>query len=147
MTDARSFAAPLRVVWLAVCAGGAVAMGTMGAMAVVSDRAPLPEHAEGAFYVVALLSMAALAIAFALVRRMEGRLGRAESDAQAERAVLSYGAAALAAATVPALAGALAALLTGDLLALAFGAPLFAFAWLIWPSDGRVAYWLGLRHR
>ena len=140
-----SIARPLRVVWLAVCAGGALAMGVMGGIATAAGRAPMPEHAEGAFYAVALVSVASLAGALALVRAMEGRLARAGSDAEAQRALMGYGVAALAAAEVPAVAGALAAVLTGDLLALAFGVPLFAFAWLTWPSDGRVGYWLSLR--
>ena len=147
MTDTPAIARPLRIVWLAVCAGGALAMGIMGALAAVASRPAMPEHAEGAFYTVALVSVVALAAALALVRRMESRLERAGSDAEAQRTLMGYGVAALAAAEVPALAGALAAFLTGDLLALAFGVPLFAFAWLTWPSDGRVGYWLSLRHR
>ena len=122
-------------------------MGVLGALAAAASAPPMPERAEGAFYAVALVSVVALAGAFALVQRMERRLARAGSDAEAERAVMGYGVAALAAAEVPALGGALAAFLTGDLLALAFGVPLFAFAWLTWPSDGRVGYWLALRDR
>ena len=139
-------ARPLRIVWLAVCAGGALAMGVLGALAAVSSRAPMPEHAEGAFYSVALVSVVALAGALALVRQMETRLARAGSDAEAQRTLVGFGVAALAAAEVPAVAGALAAFLTGEMLALAFGVPLFAFAWLTWPSDSRVGYWLALRH-
>ena len=146
MTDPSPLARSLRVVWLAVCAGAGVALGVMGALAVGARRPPMPEHAQAAFYTVAGLSVISLAGAFWLARRMEERLLRAGSDAHAERVVRGYGVAALAAAEVPVLAGALAALLTGDLLALAFGAPLFAFAWLTWPSDGRVGYWLSLRH-
>ncbi len=145
LTDPSPLARSLRVVWLAVCAGAALALGVMGALAASAGRPAMPQHAQAAFYTVAVLSMASLAGAFWLARRMEARLLRAGSDAEAERVVRSYGVAALAAAEVPVLAGALAALLTGDLLALAFGAPLFAFAWLTWPSDGRVGYWLDLR--
>ena len=145
MPDSPPVAAPLRVVWLTVCAGAALAMGVLGALAVRASRAPAHEYAEGAFYTVALLSVIALGGALALVRQMERRLARAESDRQAERTVLGFGAAALAAAGVPSVASALAAFVTGDLLVLALGAPLFAFAWLTWPSDGRVAYWLALR--
>ena len=146
MTDAARIAQPLRIVWLAVCAGAALAMGVMGWLALEAETHALAEHAEGAFYTVALLSLVGTAGAFALARRMEARLLQAGSEAEAEGAIRTHGVAALAAAEVPALAGAVAALLTGDLLALAFGVPLFAFAALLWPSDGRVATWLSLRH-
>lgn len=119
----------------------------MGWLAMETESPALATHSDTAFYVVALLGVGALAAAFALVRRMENRLLAAGSDAEAEAAVRSYGVAALAVAEVPALAGAVAALLTGSLLPLAFGVPLFAFAALVWPSDDRVAGWLGLRHR
>ena len=144
--DARDVAVPLRVVLVAVLSGAAAAMGTMAAMAALrSTAAPLAGRAEGAFYVVALLGVVCTAGAFALVQRMERRLVEAGSRAEAERALRLHLGAALAAAEVPALAGAVAAFLTGDPLALAFGVPLFAFAVLLWPSDGRVAGWLGAR--
>lgn len=146
MSDVSTFARPLRLVWLAVCAGAGLALVVLGGLA-VTRPAPMAEHAEAAFYTVALLSAVGTAAAFALAQRMETRLIEAGSDAEAERAVRSFGVAALAAAEVPALAGGLAAFLTGDLMPLAFGVPLFAFAWLTWPSDGRVAYWLNLHRR
>ena len=147
MPDVSSPAPPLRIVWLAVCAGAALALGVMGWVAIQAETHALAEHAEGAFYTVALLGVAGTAGAFALVRRMEGKLLEAGSDAEAETTIRTHGVAALAAAEVPALAGAVVALLTGDLLALAFGVPLFAFAALLWPSDDRVAGWLALRQR
>ena len=147
MPEIATVARPLRVVWAAVCAGAALAVGVMGGLAVRAERHPLGDHAEGAFYAVALVGVAATAGAFALVHRMERRLVHAGSDAEAEALIRSYGVAALAAAEVPALAGATAAVLTGDLLPLAFGAPLAAFAALVWPSDARVAGWLAMRER
>lgn len=147
MPDVPRIAQPLRIVWAAVCGGAALALGVMGWLAVRTEGPALPEHADLAFYAVALLGVVALAGAFWLVQRMEVRLLAAGSDAEAEAALRSFGAAALAAAEVPALAGAVASLLTGDLLPLAFGAPLFAFAALLWPSDDRVGRWLSLRHR
>ncbi|MGB3541437.1 hypothetical protein, partial [Rubrivirga sp.] len=63
----------------------------------------------------------------------------------AQGALRMFGVAALAAAEVPTLASAIAAFLTGDLLTLAFALPLFAFAWLTWPSDDRVMQWLAMR--
>lgn len=147
MTDAPRIAQPLRIVWGALCAGAALAVAGAGWLAVQAEASPLAERAEGAFYVVALLGVAGLAAAFFLVHRMEERLVRATSEAEAERTVALYGVAALAAAEVPALAAATAAVLTGDLLVLAFGAPLFAFAALTWPGDDRVARWLGPAQR
>ncbi len=146
-TDISAFARPLRIVWAAVCAGGALVMGTLGMLAASAESAPLAEVAQGAFFGVALASMAATAGAFALVRTMETRLERAGSDAEAEGVARTFGVASLAVAEVPAILGAVAAFLTGDLLALAFGLTLFAFAWLTWPSDDRVAGWLAMRHR
>ncbi len=147
MPDVARFAQPLRIVWLAVCAGAALALGVMGWLSIQTDTHALAEHAEVAFYAVALLGVGGTAGAFALIRRMEGKLLQAGSDAEAEATLRTHSVAALAAAEVPALAGATVALLTGDLLALAFGVPLFAFAALLWPSDDRVAGWLTLRHR
>ncbi len=147
MSDPARLAQPLRIVWGAVCTGAALALGVMGWLAVQADAHALAEHAEGAFYAVAFLGLAGTAGAFALVQRMERKLATAGSDAEAEATIRTHGVAALAVAEVPALAGAVAALLTGDLLALAFGVPLFAFAALLWPSDDRVAGWLALRRR
>ena len=147
MSDVPAFARTLRIVWAAVCAGAAFALVVMGGLAARSTDPALADWADGAFYTVALLGAVALAAAFALVRQMETRLLEAGTDAEAEAAVRSYGIAALATAEVPALAGACAAVLTGDLLPLAFGVPLFAFAALLWPSDDRVGGWLRLRHR
>ena len=143
---AAEAALPLRIVWLAVLGGAASALGVMAWLAAIRETpAPLAERAEGAFYVVALIGVVGTAAAFVLVHRMERRLQTAGSDAEAERTVRWHGVAALAAAEVPALAGAIAVFLTGDFLALAFAVPLFAFAALLWPSDDRVAQWLGAR--
>jgi len=145
-STAAEIAFPLRIVWLAVLGGAVAALAVMTWLSAVRTvPAPLAERAEGAFYVVALIGVVGTAAAFALVHRMEGRLRQAGSAAEAERAVRWHGVAALAAAEVPALAAAVAVFLTGDLLALAFAAPLFAFAALLWPSDDRVAGWLAAR--
>lgn len=146
MPDAPTIARPLRVVWGAVCASAALVLVVVGGFG-ASRAAPMPEAAEVAFYTAALLSVVATAGAFALQRAMETRLLRAGSEAEAEAALRTYGVASLAAAEVPALVAAVAAFLTGDAFVLALGATVFAFAWLTWPSDGRVGYWLSLRHR
>ena len=122
-------------------------LAVFGGLVVSGSGGSLGEHGEAAFYTVALVGLVGLIGAFALLRRMEGRLLQAGSDAEAESVVQSYGVAALAAVEGVAVAGGVAAFLSGDLLPLAFGAPLFAFAWLTWPSDARVAHWLALRQR
>ena len=147
MPDAAPFARTLQTLWLGICGGALAVMVVMGWLAATSGPAPFADSRDLAFYGVALVAVAATAGAFALVRAMEGRLLQAGSEAEAQQAVRSFGVAALATAELPALLGAVGAFLTGDLLTLAFGATLFAFGWITWPSDGRVGYWLSLRHR
>lgn len=142
-----SAARTLRFLWAAICAGGALVLVVFGGLVVAGHGGSLGEHAEAAFYATALVGMAGLVGAFALLRLMERRLLDAGSDAEAEGLVQSFGVAALAAVEGVAVASGVAAFLTGDLLPLAFGAPLFAFTWLTWPSDARVAHWLALRQR
>ena len=144
MDSVTSFARLLRILWGAICAGGAVVLAVMGGLARTAGTI-LPEHAESAFYLTALVSMAGLGAALWLIRSMEGRLIQAGSDAEAQAIVRSNGIAALGIVDATAIVAAVAAFLTGDLLVLAFGAPLFAFAWLTWPSDARVARWLAMR--
>ena len=145
MSDVAPFARLLRIVWLAVCAGGVLILVVMGGLAATTIEPTLSDARDGVFYGVALLAMAATAGAFALIRTMENRLFQAGSEAEAQQTVRSFGIAALAMAELPAILGAVGALLTGELLTLAFGATLLAFAWLTWPSDDRVAAWLALR--
>ena len=145
MSDVASFARLLRTIWLAVCGGAVAILAVMGGLAVTSGEPPLADARDGVFYGVALLAVGMTAGAFALFRSMEGRLLRAGSEAEARQTVQSLGVAALATAEVPAILGAVGAFLTGELLTLAFGLTLFAFAWLTWPSDDRVRQWLSLR--
>ena len=145
MPDVSTMARPLRLIWAAVCVGGGMMMVVLGGLA-ASQPPALPEHAETFFYSLALLSAVGLAVAFWTIRRMEERLAVAGSDAEAQALVRTSGIVALAAAEVPTLAAAVATFLTGDVLTLALGVPLFLFAALTWPSDGRVGYWLSLRH-
>ena len=145
MPDVSTIARPLRLIWLAVC-GGAVALTVALAGLAATQPPPMPERAQAFFYGLALLSAVALAGAFWVMSRLEERLPHAGSDAEAERLLRTSGVAALAAAEVPTLGAAVATFLTGDLLTLALGVPLFLFAALTWPSDGRVGYWLALRH-
>lgn len=135
-------ARPLPLVWGAIGAGG-----TIGAIALASAApAPpaMPEHADAAFYAVALLSAVATAASLAVMRRLEARLPAAP-DAQA--AVQSHGILALALAEVPALASGVAAFLTGNVLVLAFVVPFLAVVALTWPTADRVAHWMALAGR
>ena len=144
MPDVSTIARSLRRVWLAVCGGALALMAALAGLA-VAQPPPMPEYAEAFFYGLALLSAVALAGAFWMISQMEERLPRTGSDAEAERFIRTSGVVALAAANVPTLGAALATVLTGDILTLALGVPLFLFAALTWPSDGRVGYWLALR--
>ena len=144
MDDVTPFARTLRILWAAICVGGAVVLVVMGGLATTAGTA-LPELAQEAFYLVALASLGGLGAALFLVRTMEGRLIQAGSDAEAQAIIRSMGVSALALVDATAVAAGVAAFLTGDLLVLAFGFPLFAFAWMTWPSDGRVARWLAMR--
>jgi hypothetical protein len=147
MPDAAPSASTLRILWLGICGGALALMAVMGWLATTSGDAPLAESRDLVFYGVALVAVAATAGAFALFRAMEGRLLQAGSDAEAAGLIRSFGIPALATAELPAILGAVGAFLTGELLTLAFGATLFAFAWLTWPSDDRLGYWLSLRQR
>ena len=147
MPDATSFAPTLRILWLGICGGALAIMAVMGWLAATSGPAPLAGSRDLVFYGVAFVAVAATVGAFALFRAMEGRLLQAGSDAEAASLIRSFGIPALATAELPAILGAVGAFLTGELLTLAFGATLFAFAWLTWPSDDRVGYWLSLRQR
>ncbi|GAB5535431.1 MAG: hypothetical protein Rubg2KO_16800 [Rubricoccaceae bacterium] len=142
MNDVTPFAQRLRILWLSICAGGALILVIMGWMAASGQGGTLADSAETVFYLIALLSIGALGMALFLIRTMETRLHQAASEAEGKGTIQSLGLAALAAVDASAVGSAVAAFLTGDLLILAFGAPLFAFAALTWPSDGRVTRWL-----
>ena len=147
MNDVTPFAQRLRILWLAVCAGGTLILVIMGGLAASGEVEPtLADNAEGVFYAVAFLSIGALGMALFLIRTMESRLLQATSVAEAKQTVQTLGLAALATVDATAVGAAVAAFLTGDLLVLAFGVPLFSFAALTWPSDARVMHWLSLHH-
>jgi len=145
MNDVTPFAQRLRILWLSVCSGGALILAIMGWMAASGQGGTLADSAETVFYLVAFLSIGALGMALFLIRTMETRLLQATSEAQSKQTVQSLGLAALASVDATAVGSAVAAFLTGDLLVLAFGVPLFAFAALTWPSDARVTRWLEMR--
>ena len=144
---AASLARALRVQWGGVTLGGAAVLAVFGGLVASGAGGALAEHAEVAFYLAAAVSMAGLAAAFAFVRTLETKLRGAGSDAEAGAVVRTNGILALALVNATAVVAGVAAFLTGDPMPLAFGLPLFAFAGLTWPSDGRVAHWLALRER
>lgn len=136
-------ARPLPLLWGAVGAGGVLA--AVGLTAAAPTPPAMAEHADAAFYAVALLSAVGTVAALAVVRRMEGRLPLAPDAAARQAAVQTHGVAALALAEVPALASGVAVFLTGNVLALAFLVPFLAVVALTWPTRARVERWLAGR--
>ena len=55
MSDVTSLARTLRILWLAICASGGLAMAVFGYLPTTSEPT-MPEAAEVGFYGVALLS-------------------------------------------------------------------------------------------
>ena len=112
MSDASSLARTLRILWLAICASGGLAMAVFGYLATTSEPT-MPEAAEVGFYGVALLSMVATGIAFILIRAMERRLLQTETESEAGGIIRTFGIGALGTAEMPAIASGVAAFLTG----------------------------------
>ena len=97
-------------------------MVVTGALVATSTVEPtFADQAQSAFYLVALLSIGGLGLGLFLIRTMEGRLIQAESDAEAQGFIQGLGIPALAAVDATAVLAGVGALLTGDLLVLAFG--------------------------
>ena len=146
MTDTAAAARPLRALWGALTAGGLTALVALTALGIVQSP-PAPSLADTAFYVCAVYGVVALGVAFALLRRMQDRASEAPSDAAAIATIRGHGAAALAAVESSAVLAGAVVFLTGNVLAVAFGIPLVAFAAITWPTEERVAGWLALRRR
>ena len=144
--DAAALSRQLRTLWSAVLAGGALVLAVMGGLA-VSGEPSVPELAQPAFFGVAVLSLGGLIAALALMRTLEdpgsgpGQAAEPHTPVQVQQRALL----AIAALDATVVIAGVAALLTGDVLALAFGAPLFGFAAVFWPTEARVARWLGDR--
>jgi hypothetical protein len=147
MNAADPFAQQLRVLWAAIAGGAALLLAVMSALVATGQGATMPDWAEAAFYLVALGSVLGLSAAFVVLRRMEATLFTVGSDDAARNTIRLHGILALALAEAPTLAAGVAAFVTGELLILALGLPLFGLVWLTWPSDGRVAAWMDLRNR
>ncbi len=145
MTDPSVVSRPLQALWGAVTAGGVTALIALTVLSLSQPAAPAAAQADNAFYACAVYGVVALALAFWLLRRMETRIASAPSDAAALAVARGHGVAALAAVESSAVMAGMVVFLTGNLLALAFGVPLVAFAALTWPSASRVAGWLALR--
>lgn len=145
MTDLVAASRPLQALWGAVTAGGVTALTVLTALSLSQPTAPATGQADNAFYACAVYGIVALALAFWLLRRMETRVAAAPSDAAALAVARGHAVAALAAVESSAVLAGLVVFLTGNLLALAFGVPLIAFAALTWPSAARVGGWLALR--
>ncbi len=122
-----------------------MALAVLSVLGATQAEHALAGRADAAFYACALYSVAALAVAFWLVGRMERQAAAAPSEGAALAVVRTHGVAAMAAVESSAVLAGLAVFLTGNVMAVAFGVPLLAFAWLTWPTDARVAGWLGRR--
>ena len=146
MTDPVAAARPLRALWGALTAGGLTALAALTALGIVQSP-PSPNLADQAFYVCAIYGVVALGAAFALLRRMQTRVANTPSDAAAVATIRGHGVAALAAVESSAVLAGAVVFLTGNVLAVAFGIPLVAFAAITWPTEERVAGWLALRRR
>lgn len=136
----------LVVLWLAVSMGVVLLVGVM-AYLVSAGVGDTVEGGDLFFYLNAGLSVAAIAGAFAAQRGLEARLPA--TGTYAEAAALIRGRVLLSAALIEgsALFAAVAFLVTGEWINLAFVVPFFAFMLLFFPSEGRYAYWLALRER
>ena len=145
MPDVTPAARRLRTLWGAITAGGLGALVALSVLGAMQAEHPLASRADAAFYVCALYSVAALGVAFWLVGRMERRAAEAPSESAALGVVRTTGVAAMAAVESSAILAGAAVFLTGNVMAAAYGVPLVAFAWLTWPTDARVARWLGSR--
>ena len=135
--DPLALSKQLRTLWGALCAGVVLLSGVMGWLAATEPDAPLGDAAQAVFFGVAALNLLAMVGALAVMRRLEDGTASAP-DAVQQRAIL-----ALAMLEVGAFAAAIAAFLTGDLFTLAFGASMLGFAFVFWPTEARVARWLG----
>lgn len=132
-SDPTALSRTLRTLWGAIAAGGGVILAAMGGLAVTQPPS-LPDAGQAAFFGVAVLSLAGLAGALAIMRTLENRETRTPAEVM-QRALVAVDATVIVAAV--------AAFLTGDVLALAFGVPLFGFVAVFWPTEARVERWLG----
>ena len=127
----------IQMLWGALCAGVVVLYATMGWLTVTEPEPAFADAAQPAFFGVAVLSLAGLGLALWVMRGLEDGTEHTPDQVQ-QRAIV-----ALAGLEATAFAAAIAAFLTGDLLPLAFGVPMLAFAAVFWPDEARVAHWLG----
>jgi hypothetical protein len=96
-----------------------------------------------AFYIAAGASILSIIVGFGVQRRLtDSVLPATSSYAAASQAIRTHTIISLAVMEAGALAGGLMGLLSGELTPLAFVVPFFAFAWLFFPSESRMAYWL-----
>ena len=142
MTSTPDPAAPLsrqlRMIWGAMCAGIVLASVVMASLVATGADGGMADAAQPAFFGVAVLSLAGLAVALSVMRGLEDRETREPGYVQS-RAII-----AIAALEATGFLAAIAAFLTGDLLTLAFIVPMLGFAAVFWPSEARVARWLGV---
>ena len=139
------FARSLRTLWAAITVGGLMALTVLTVLGVTRGDHALANRADAAFYACAVYSAVALGVAFWLLSRLPARVDAAPSDAVAGASLRASAVAAMAAAESSAILAGAAVFLTGNMLVAAFGVPFVAFAALTWPTDARVAAWMGER--
>ena len=120
-----------------MCAGIVLASVVMAGLVSTGTDGGMTDAAQPAFFGVAVLNLVGLAVALSMMRGLEDREARDAGYVQS-RALI-----AIAALEATGFLAAIAAFLTGDLLTLAFVVPMLGFAVVFWPSEARVARWLG----
>jgi hypothetical protein len=133
----------LVVIWLAVTTGVVLLAAVMAYLAATGVGGGAEPKALF-FYLNAAFNVAAIAGGFAVQRGLEARLPAAGSYAEAAALIRQRVILSAAVMEASAFFAAVAVLLTGELVNLAFVVPFFAFALLFFPSEGRHAYWLTL---
>jgi hypothetical protein len=136
----------LSLIWLAVTTGVVLLTAVMAYLVATGVGGGM-EARELLFYLNAGLNVAAIAGAFAVQRGLEARLPSAGSYAEAAALIRLRAIVSIAVMEASAFFAAVAALLTGELVNLAFVVPFFAFAFLFFPGEGRYAYWLACWRR
>ncbi len=131
----------LRIIWLAVSMG-VILLSAVMIFVVRTGSGGTITNGNLVFGLNAAINIAALIAGFSLQKKLDAELPLMGSYAEAMGRIRIRCILSIALVEGSALFAAIATFLTGDLLNLAFVVPFFAFAWLFFPSDARIAYWL-----
>jgi len=133
----------LRIIWLAIASGVFIVSAVM--MFLVRSGIGGTMAEGGLIFIInAALNIVSILVGFSIQKKLDVALSSVGSHAEAMVFVRTRCILSIAVVEGSALFAAVATLLTGDFLNLAFVVPFFAFAWLFLPSDERFAYWLAL---